>query len=195
MCNAGPRRPLGQEKGESTQNPTSNRAFITPKTAHVKLTATCLVLLSLCLAWTFSESSVVAFSHPFSTFNPPIPRESISIQQKRHILDRCAAIRTIPGPPSDFLGREESDRFEPGTNATLIRNASIFTGLNNGTDVLRGDILLDGGIIKAIGEIPGGVLKGIENLTTVDANGAWVTPGLGTPASCNLVFRISFADI
>lgn len=99
--------------------------------------------------------------------------------QQQEILSRCAAIRTEPGPPANFLGRDKSDRYEPGTNATLIRNASIFTGENNGTVVLRGDILLDKGIIRAIGDIPGRVIENTPNLTTVEANGAWVTPGLG----------------
>ncbi|KAF6762097.1 hypothetical protein DFP72DRAFT_802686 [Ephemerocybe angulata] len=101
-----------------------------------------------------------------------------TVQEQQSILARCAAIRTLPGPPPNFLGRDESDRFEPGTKPTLIRNASIFTGENNGTVTFRGDVLLDKGIVKAIGDIPGRVIEKMENLTTVEADGRWVTPGL-----------------
>jgi cytosine/adenosine deaminase-related metal-dependent hydrolase len=73
-----------------------------------------------------------------------------------------------------------SDRFEPGTKATLIRNATIWTGALNGTEVIFGDLLLDGGIIKGIGKIPDSRITSVTGeLTEVDANGTWLTPGLG----------------
>jgi len=96
------------------------------------------------------------------------------------ILSQCTALNALPGPPVNFLEREVSDRFEPGTKPTLIRNATIWTGAHNGTEVIFGDILLDGGIIKGIGEIPDFRLTGItDDLVTINANGAWMTPGLG----------------
>jgi len=96
------------------------------------------------------------------------------------ILNQCAALNILPGPPVNFHAREVSDRFEPGTKPTLIRNATIWTGAHNGTEVIFGDILLDGGIIKGIGEIPDFRLAGvIDDLVTIDANGAWLTPGIG----------------
>lgn len=101
------------------------------------------------------------------------------ILERQEILAHCAAIRSTPMPPDGFLSRDESDRFEAGTNATLIRNARIFTGEKNGTVIVHGDILLDKGVIKGLGEIPGRVIDSIKNLTVVQANGAWVTPGLG----------------
>ncbi|KAH6915125.1 hypothetical protein BKA70DRAFT_566770 [Coprinopsis sp. MPI-PUGE-AT-0042] len=100
------------------------------------------------------------------------------ILERQEILGRCASIRSTPGPPENFLSRDESDRFEAGTNATLIRNARIFTGEKNGTVIVHGDILLDKGVIRGLGEIPGRVIDSIKNLTVIQANGAWVTPGL-----------------
>jgi hypothetical protein len=156
----------------------NNGSFNTPKNAHLKLTAACLVFLSVCFTWTFRSSPVTSFSANES-------RRIFSVKQQQDILGRCAAIRAEPGPPADFLvGRDKSDRFEPGTNATLIRNANIFTGEKNGTVFYRGDILLDKGIIRAIGDIPGRVIENTPNLTTVEANGAWVTPGLGMLHQC-----------
>jgi hypothetical protein len=95
------------------------------------------------------------------------------------ILTRCMSLKVLPGPPPAFHSRDTSDRFEPGTNATWIKNGVIFTGEENGTVVISGDLFLDKGIVRAIGRIPGWMLDQAENLTTVDARGAWITPGLG----------------
>ncbi|KJA29867.1 hypothetical protein HYPSUDRAFT_126636 [Hypholoma sublateritium FD-334 SS-4] len=94
------------------------------------------------------------------------------------VLSRCAEFRATPIPPHAFHLREKSDRYESSTNATLIRNGVIFTGKDNGTDIVRGDILLDKGVIRGLGKISRRVLDSIENLATVDAKGGWVTPGL-----------------
>ena len=96
----------------------------------------------------------------------------------QQILQQCSSLRERPGALS-FHTREQSDRFEPGTNATLIQNARIWTGRHNGTHVVEGDILLDGGVVKEIGHIPEDLWVDAENLTIVNANGAWITPGLG----------------
>lgn len=101
-------------------------------------------------------------------------------QHAYQILTRCAALKTFPGPPADFIAREVSDRFEPGTNSTLIRNATIWTGARNGTEIIFGDLLLDGGIVKGIGDIPDSrIASATGELIVVDANGSWITPGLG----------------
>jgi len=88
---------------------------------------------------------------------------------------RCAALRTRPDPPSNFLERDVSDRFEDGTPATIIRNATIWTGEKNGTEIIYGDLLLDKGIIQAVGQVS---RTPVHNARTIDARGAWVTPGL-----------------
>jgi hypothetical protein len=93
----------------------------------------------------------------------------------QEILMRCASQRMKSGPPLNFKDRSVSDRFEEGTPATLIRNATIWTGQKNGTEVIYGDLLLDKGIVKAIGQVPRAPLRDVR---TVDAGGAWVTPGL-----------------
>jgi predicted amidohydrolase YtcJ len=90
---------------------------------------------------------------------------------------RCATLKTRPGPPSNFLERDVSDRFEEGTPATIIRNATIWTGEKNGTEIIYGDLLLDKGIVKTIGDVS---RAPIDNVRTIDARGAWVTPGLST---------------
>lgn len=122
----------------------------------------------------FTEtSSNPGVLYPTSLQNPPTYNYS-----KPAILSQCAALKFTPSPPQDFHSREGSDRFEPGTNATLIRNCVIFTGKDNGTQVIHGDILLDKGVIKGLGKISGRVIDDTPNLTIIDANHAWVTPGL-----------------
>ncbi|KAL5494800.1 hypothetical protein ACEPAI_262 [Sanghuangporus weigelae] len=98
------------------------------------------------------------------------------------ILARCRALDLKPGPPEDFYEREVSDRFVPGTKATLVQNATIWTGNSDGTEVITGDVFFDGGIIKQIlsDSSQTNVLlnKKELDLNIIDANGAWLTPGI-----------------
>ena len=99
-------------------------------------------------------------------------------------LARCASLRVSAGPLADFQDRTESDRFVHGTKATLLHNARIWTGENNGTEIVHGDVLLDKGIIQGVGNLNLTTLKYHINgmvargeLNVVDVRGAWVTPG------------------
>lgn len=99
---------------------------------------------------------------------------------------RCESITASAGPLSSYnpASRVEqgSDRYEVGTAPTLIRNARIWTGGNNGTETVFGDILLDKGLVVALGHIPRETLikaKAINKVVeTIDVEGKWVTPGL-----------------
>lgn len=94
------------------------------------------------------------------------------------VIGRCRALNVKPTPPNDFYTRKQSDRFAPGTSAALIKNATIWTGGDNGKDVLQGDVLLDGGIIRWIGQDLASTveLEGL-NVDILDAKGRWLTPG------------------
>lgn len=109
---------------------------------------------------------------------------ALNLGQSSHIpihatetLQKCHNLHTKPAPPPDFNLRTESDRFTTGTRATLIKNASIWTGSVNGLEVVKGDLLLDKGIIKGLGKLDSNVLSMYTDLVTFDARGAWVTPG------------------
>jgi hypothetical protein len=93
------------------------------------------------------------------------------------IIDKCHALNALPAPPSNFHQRTHSDRFAHGTPPTLFRNASIWTGRNSGNEVVAGDLLIDKGLIKAIGHIEDTTLAEYEDLVVTDAEGAWITPG------------------
>ncbi|KAH9833762.1 uncharacterized protein C8Q71DRAFT_712148 [Rhodofomes roseus] len=94
------------------------------------------------------------------------------------ILTRCAALGEKPRPPTDFLARDASDRYEPGTKSTLVKNARIWTGARNGTEIVYGDVYLDKGVVKGIGYIPEALYASEREVIVVDAKGGWVTPGL-----------------
>lgn len=82
-------------------------------------------------------------------------------------------------PLPDFHQRTQNDRFENITPPTLIQNATIWTGRQNGTEVIKGDLLLDRGLIISVGQIPLSSLQVLgSNLVIYNANGSWLTPGL-----------------
>jgi hypothetical protein len=93
-------------------------------------------------------------------------------------LALCKRLKLSPGPPDDFTARKVNDRFVLGTRPTLLKNATIWTGNNDGFEILHySDILLDKGLIHAIGDV--GYLPEIQtrDMDSYDLNGAWVTPG------------------
>lgn len=112
--------------------------------------------------------------------DPKIRPRSVRVPlHAEETLAKCRMQDIPPGPPPDFALRTESDRYVPGTKATLIKNATIWTGRENGLDIVTGDLLLDKGMIKAIGQVDPGVLASFasDELTSYDVHGAWVSPG------------------
>jgi hypothetical protein len=94
------------------------------------------------------------------------------------ILDKCRLLDVKPGIPYHFHRRTQSDRFVTGTPPTLIKNVRIWTGRASGRDVVVGDLLLDKGLIKTVGDIDQHVLDAYgSDLVVADAGGAWVSPG------------------
>ncbi len=98
--------------------------------------------------------------------------------QETAALSRCAYLHDKPGPSPSFYKRTQSDRYVPGTKPVLLKNAKIWSGEKNGTEVLYADILLDKGIIKGIGRTSSKWLNSLkEEYEVIDAKNAWVTPG------------------
>ncbi len=114
----------------------------------------------------------IAITRTFFT-TPDIPPHAAAT------IARCQYLQQSAGPPPNFYDRTENDRFVPGTKPTLIKNAKIWTGLHNGTQVLEADILIDKGLIMGVGSYGNGLLEAYgSSLEVVDAHGAWVTPGI-----------------
>ncbi|KAF8217750.1 carbohydrate esterase family 9 protein [Mycena galopus ATCC 62051] len=93
------------------------------------------------------------------------------------IIAQCQVLHLTPGPPDDFQSRTQSDRFEEGTKPTLILNATIWTGLDEGDEII-GDILIDKGLIKKVGVVEESILRSYTDVVVLDAAGSWVSPGI-----------------
>jgi hypothetical protein len=130
-----------------------------------------LVALSL-FAFLFIASRLFT-NIPYITTKHHPPHHAILI------LSRCRSLNIQAGPSEDFHKRSKSDRFVHGTKPVLIKRAKIWTGQKNGTKVIHGDILLDKGLIKSIGHFNlNEVGSYASHLVVIDANDAWVTPGI-----------------
>lgn len=107
------------------------------------------------------------------------PETRVPVQAFSYILrcQRLAGNSTITSSAS--FARRDSDRYVPGTRPVLIKRARIWTGERNGSQVIRGDILMEKGLIKSIGRISDVTLASYKtDLIIIDANNSWVTPGL-----------------
>ncbi|KZO93081.1 composite domain of metallo-dependent hydrolase [Calocera viscosa TUFC12733] len=91
------------------------------------------------------------------------------------IIAQCRSLPLLPTPPADFAQRRVSDRFDPGTPPTLVVNGTIWLG---GDSVVQGDVYMDGGVIRAIGYVPEALYVDVPGVVVVQAQGAWVTPGI-----------------
>ncbi|KAI0355579.1 hypothetical protein OH77DRAFT_1424515 [Trametes cingulata] len=114
----------------------------------------------------------------FGTIDLPDYRGDTLPADALSILSRCRSLQLTPGPGPEFYKRTHSDRFQPGTRPVLIRNATIWTGLKNGSNVFRGDVFLDKGLVQSVTRGSFDTKAGYYNYTIIEADGAWLTPGV-----------------
>lgn len=95
-------------------------------------------------------------------------------------IEQC---KIISRPPPHFerfdSKREKNDRFVPGTKPVWLKNGTVWTGEDDGNEILQGvDLFLDNGVIRKMGSTLelDEILKGSE-YDEVELHGAWVTPG------------------
>lgn len=94
-------------------------------------------------------------------------------------ISRCEQLKLNATFSPASYARKSSDRYVPGTRPVLIKRARIWTGGRNGTQVIRGDVLMDKGLIKSVGHLSHATLAAFkEDLIIIDANNSWLTPGL-----------------
>lgn len=113
--------------------------------------------------------------HGHQSLRPVPPRKSSEFRRK------CRQLHKPAGPDPEFLSKRRlvSDRYVNGTKPVLIRNAKILTAVRNGTEIVFGDILLENGLVAAVGYIPKRVIDSLEEHELVDLNWKhWVSPGL-----------------
>ncbi|KAG8926199.1 hypothetical protein FRC02_009071 [Tulasnella sp. 418] len=124
----------------------------------------------------FATTSALVFLHSQSSLFE-IDQWRRTPPHAHRILAECASLRALPGPPPGFQYRTQSDRFVHGTKPQLILNATIWTGGKDGTEVITGDVFLEDGLIKAVGDVPKKLIHAAgAKLVVHDAEGAWVTP-------------------
>ncbi|GAA5972136.1 hypothetical protein JCM8115_007136 [Rhodotorula mucilaginosa] len=107
-----------------------------------------------------------------------------SLRDWQHTIDRCEDLHVLPGPPDDFLTtRQKSDRVTDTTPHVLIKNARVWTGQVDADGkyqtLQNASLRLRYGLITEITE--GGAAAPAaekEEETVVDAQGAWITPGI-----------------
>jgi len=112
----------------------------------------------------------------FDSRGSPASRSSLAAG-----LEHCRYIATTPGPSADFHQREHSDRFEAGTKAVLLKNAKIWTGNKDGSEVIEGDVLMANGLIKSVGQADVRMLEDLRaegDVDEIDVDGKWVSPGM-----------------
>jgi hypothetical protein len=143
----------------------------------------------LTLALTLCSISAAAFLVSLSQL-ASFGKQSVQLPfHAEQALQKCQMLHAKPGPLPNFHTRTESDRFVEGTRATLIRNASIWTGDEEQYEILQGDILFDKGIIKFLGHASQDLIGNFKDLVTLDAGGSWVTPGYA-PISSNSSYML-----
>lgn len=122
-------------------------------------------------------------SGPF--FPLPRPQPKTTPDFIKAGLARCEEVRTMPPDTSNFAkDRTMSDRFEVGTKSVLLSNGTLWTGAQNGEEVIYGgSVLLKNGVIFKIGK-HSDVMTDVqallekEEVETIDLEGKWVTPGI-----------------
>ncbi|VDB85240.1 unnamed protein product [Peniophora sp. CBMAI 1063] len=114
-------------------------------------------------------------------------RDDVQVPRNhQEILARCRSLDVEPAPPRNFYRRDASDRAVDGTAPILIQNARIWTGGDNGTEVIEGDVYIDKGIIKGVGHLGRKHVQSLKekhDIVVLDAEGAWLTPGIVDPHS------------
>ena len=148
---------------------------------------------------TLAVMSYLSVRGPF--FPLPRPSHPANGDMIKQGLERCEEVRSMPPDTSNFAkDRTMSDRYEPGTRPVLLNNGTLWTGDDNGEQVIcGGSILLKNGIIWKIGKHKD-VIKEMEaeglrddEIETVELSGKWVTPGIVDTHRCVLPCSCAFS--
>lgn len=137
------------------------------------------VAATLLLTGTFKLKDDLAFPWPGEPESlPPFVRDG---------MKRCAHLHQAPAPELATHARKHSDRYVKGTAPVLLKNATLWTGEKDGTEVLHGaDVWLEGGVVRKIAaskdtnfeELFEAAKHKGRRVETVELDGAWVTPGI-----------------
>lgn len=119
------------------------------------------------------------FEFPSPTPSEPLP--GFVLQG----IKQCEYIKR--GPPSfehATADRKKSDRHVPGTRPVYLKNATLWTGEDDGNEVIHGaGVWLQDGVIRRIGKGDDEFQEliaatGKSKFDEVELHGAWLTPGI-----------------
>lgn len=175
-----PKPPSYDIEKSTLLQPEDDTSGKSPRRHHRRVIRRVIDACLLLSAWSFilllfnQGCSRFALDFPFPSRPTPVP------PFVAEGLKQCEIIARPPPDSKPFkANRKVSDRYVPGTGAVLLKNATLWTGEEDGEEVLRGaSVLLEGGVIRKIGGDDMDLLAKRQNAGEVDLNGAWVTPGI-----------------
>jgi hypothetical protein len=161
--------PLTNEPETIKDHPKSSKSALS-----LSLSAPALFLILLYL---ITPASIYQFDFPFPSKPTVLPP---------HVLEGIEQCKVLQRPVTVFKPhdgrRKHSDRFVEGTGAVWLKNGTVWTGEDDGNEVLYGaGVWLEGGVIRKVGgEKELAEMKDLVkgNVEEVDLHGAWVTPGV-----------------
>lgn len=131
------------------------------------------------IAWAFGVFFYLSHSYTATEF--PWPGQPAPVPDYvKQGMEQCKIIVRSPPNPKPFNHRRtESDRFVPGTGDVLLRNATVWTGNDDGEEILReADVLLSGGVIKHVGKADKLDVALFKDAKVVELHSSWITPGI-----------------
>ncbi|WVR07370.1 hypothetical protein IAU60_004411 [Kwoniella sp. DSM 27419] len=138
---------------------------------------------------------VMLFLVLYKLFEFPFPRPPSS--EPAHVpdfvkagIEQCKVVqRSQPHFEPFTAKRKASDRFVKGTQATWLKNGTLWTGEHGGEEILKGvSVLLENGVIRKIGsykDVEALVKSKNHDVNEVELDSAWVTPGYVSVSLCS----------
>jgi imidazolonepropionase-like amidohydrolase len=144
------------------------------------LHALCSLSVGLFVWSSLTGNMPAPLAFPFPKEPEPLPPFVLDGMKQCKIINR-----PTPNPHDNTAKRTHSDRFVAGTRPVWLKNGTVWTGEEDGTEVrYSADVWLDGGVVRRIGsseemrELSAAAAEGGADVDEVDLHGAWVTPGI-----------------
>jgi hypothetical protein len=130
---------------------------------------------------TLATMTLITSTGPFFPLPRPAPKPIKEFIKSG--LERCEEVRMMPPDTTHFRdNRTVSDRYEHGTKSILLSNGTIWTGGDDGEEIIYGgSVLLKNGVVHKVGkheELMSSLKGGKEDYEVVQLDGKWVTPGI-----------------
>jgi hypothetical protein len=159
-------------KGESLPTPNTTKDHPHKSRKFIPSIPTCLALAGVALFYVTYGIHLPQLGSTSKTVTPDFVTRGLA---------KCEAIKLMPPDTTEFrVNRTVSDRFEPNNaKPVLLKNATVWTGGDNGEEVLFGaSIYLKGGVVVSVGKEKDVRRLIADHAEEVDVEGRWITPGI-----------------